>query len=643
MIGRGERWQRFSKGGEYSPPYDDIHLLLDWGLAGEQLRAFPGCFIRNDSFYLKPGATYTVRTASAFAGKALPADCVFSHNAQSWFPASPTLALLSIGYLSTRVPQTFIELAVGSGDIATAGSAARRYTTAVIEGVPCAPLSVLDTERNLAAVRALFGFRVREFLADETSCHFCSFRSSLDATSLRAAVSCWNHAFLEDVVNALRESAVLDEAVSRAFGLGEEESRFVDTEVGLHPTSYTGSAVAGELMRLYHLPEEELMAEAVGHWGAKRWFTKKSYFVDRRVEIVCHYLQVPPQLILDSLLGHTVALELAPRCQSVLSEPLGCAFGRWDIRYATGERQPPGLPAPFAPLPVCPPGTLQNSDGLPARPDDVPAGYPIDIPWDGILVDDPGHPRDIEARVRRVLEVIWQVRAGAIEQEACEILGVRSLRDYFAKPARFFADHLQRYSKSRRKAPIYWPLSTPSGSYTLWIYYHRLTDQTLYTCVNNFVEPKLQQIADSAVQLRQKADRIIRDEKDLERLTDLELELREFRDELLRLAPIWKPNLNDGVQITAAPLWRLFQHRPWKKILKETWQQLEKGDYDWAHLAYSLWPDRVRDKCRTDKSLAIAHDLEALYVEPPPSAKKKRGRRPAETGSDEAQDADDTV
>ena len=38
--------------------------------------------------------------------------------------------------------------------------------------------------------------------------------------------------------------------------------------------------------------------------------------------------------------------------------------------------------------------------------------------------------------------------------------------------------------------------------------------------------------------------------------------------------------------------------------------QARKGDYDWAHLAMGYWPDRVREKCKTDKSLAIAHGLE---------------------------------
>ncbi|HYN87459.1 MAG TPA: hypothetical protein VER55_02955, partial [Ardenticatenaceae bacterium] len=229
-------------------------------------------------------------------------------------------------------------------------------------------------------------------------------------------------------------------------------------------------------------------------------------------------------------------------------------------------------------------------------------------------------------RVREALRVIWTVRADSIEQEAVDILGLRTLRDYFRKPFGFFADHLKRYSKSRRQAPIYWPLSTPSSSYTLWLYYHRLTDQTLYTCVNDFVDPKLKQVTEDANGLRQKTGRSRADEKELERLSDLERELKEFRAELLRVAAFWKPNLNDGVQITAAPLWRLFQHRAWQKRLKETWEKLEAGDYDWAHLAYSIWPGRVRDKCRTDKSLAIAHDLEHLYEEPKAEPRKKRGR-----------------
>ncbi|MCX8495827.1 MAG: hypothetical protein ORN51_06550, partial [Akkermansiaceae bacterium] len=313
----------------------------------------------------------------------------------------------------------------------------------------------------------------------------------------------------------------------------------------------------------------------------------------------------------------------------IISFALGCSLGRWDIRYATGEQAAPELPDPFAPLPVCPPGQLQNAQGLPARPEDVPAAYPIRIPWDGILVDDPNHPLDIERRVREVIEIIWNGQEGgptaeAIEHEACEILGVKSLRDYFRKPAGFFADHLKRYSKSRRQAPIYWPLATASGSYTLWIYYHRLTNDTLYAAVTQFVEPRIEEAKQTHARLHEKGDaRSKAEDKTYEETTQFIGELATFREELLRIAGFWKPNLNDGVLITAAPLWSLFALKPWQKKLKETWQALEKGNYDWAHLAYSIWPERVAKACEKDRSIAIAHGLEHLCKVEPPKAKKK--------------------
>ena len=98
-------------------------------------------------------------------------------------------------------------------------------------------------------------------------------------------------------------------------------------------------------------------------------------------------------------------------------------------------------------------------------------------------------------------------------------------------------------------------------------------------------------------------------------VTDLEEELEAFHAKLREIAPHYQPNQDDGVQITAAPLAALFQQKAWQKVLSQTWSKLEAGDYDWAHLAMAYWPDRVRNKCITDKSLAIAHNLENLYQE----------------------------
>jgi len=349
----------------------------------------------------------------------------------------------------------------------------------------------------------------------------------------------------------------------------------------------------------------------------------------------------------------------------LLSWCIGVIFGRWDVRMAIDPSLAPKLPDPFDPLPVCPPGMLVGPDGLPAKPAGIvseawlrarpdantlpPDGsvskptipdseYPLRINWDGILVEDPGfngnqpHRDDIVRRVREVLDLLWKDKAYEIEQEACGILGVRDLRDWFRKPSGFFQDHLKRYSKSRRKAPIYWPLSTASGSYTIWLYYHRLNNQTLYGAVNKYVEPKISEVERGIGGIEN--DLKAASGREATRLTDrlnearaFLGELRDLREELLRIAALpYKPDLNDGVIINGAPLHKLFRLRSWAKDTEDCWKKLEKGDYDWAHLAYTIWPERVREVCKRDRSIAIAHGLEDLCEVEAPESKKKGGR-----------------
>jgi hypothetical protein len=142
------------------------------------------------------------------------------------------------------------------------------------------------------------------------------------------------------------------------------------------------------------------------------------------------------------------------------------AFGRFDWRLATGERAAPPEPEPFDPLPARSPGMLPDGAApftpTPASWSTTPATRTTSRAWSKEVLERVAMP--VPNDVRRWLQ-----------------------RD-------FFAFHLQRYSKSRRKAPIYWPLATASGSYTLWVYYPSLSSQTLYTAINDFVEPKLKQV-----------------------------------------------------------------------------------------------------------------------------------------------------
>jgi hypothetical protein len=242
---------------------------------------------------------------------------------------------------------------------------------------------------------------------------------------------------------------------------------------------------------------------------------------------------------------------------------------------------------------------------------------------DGLLVVDPAHRDDIAAKVFTALEIMLGEQGS--EEVVREALGssgapLERLRDYLAD--KFFKEHTQKY----RKRPIYWYPRSARGNYGLWIYYHRLDKDILFKALLNYVEPKIRLEEDRLNTLRSRKEQAgtagreaKQIEKEMDRQEQFISELHDFKDKLRRAADLHiTPDLNDGVVLNIAPLWELV---PWKEP-KKYWEELQEGKYDWAHIALELWPDRVKEKCRTDRSIAIAHGLEHLCEVSPPKARR---------------------
>ena len=575
---RDRYWTAHAKGGEFSPYYADLALIINWKEQASELRATfdhigesPSRNIRSESDYGRPGLTWPRRT-NGLSFRVMPAGCVFGDKGPAAFEVNDdTSALFSLCAVVNSAPfKRLVELQLARTELA------QSFEVGLIQQTPVPDLSPADTEQLAWLARRAW-----------------SLKRNLDTVTLTS------HAFVLPALLRV-EGAVL---VARAATWGE---RVWETE------------------DLLAAIQSEIDDRCFGLYGFTVADRAAALGIDAVRDASAIQTDSDDATQTDEPEDEDSAPSASPRRnpQTLAAELfdwlVGVAFGRFDLRLATGERAPPPEPEPFDPLPVCSPGMLTGADGLPAAA--PPPGYPLDFPADGILVDDAGIDgnapveTDLPRRLRQVIQHLWGDDATAIEAELCQLLGVRTLRDWLRRPAGFFADHLGRWSKSRRKAPLCWPLSSESGGYTLWLYYPRLTDQTLYVCVNEHLDPKLREIEGDLDRLRTKGEPDAKARRQIDDLVALQREVLAMREELLRVANLpYKPDQNDGVLITAAPLWQLFRHKPWQKELKRCWEALAAGDYDWAHLALVLWPGRVRERCRTDKSIAIAHGLNDLH------------------------------
>lgn len=297
--------------------------------------------------------------------------------------------------------------------------------------------------------------------------------------------------------------------------------------------------------------------------------------------------------------------------QEIMMELVGMAFGRWDVAYAKGTNPVPEFSDVFDALPFMPVVSLSE----------IPVGYAVNIPEDGILSNQTEGAICLSSRVRDVMHYLWAERADDLEYELCQLIGCKNLQAYFESPTGFFEYHFKRYTKSRRKAPIYWPLSSEDGSLTYWVYYPKLSKNTLPSLILK--------LRDENEAIRSNINNaLVAHDKVLE--TNLRAQQQQVEgmiEEITRIIDLgYEPNHDDGVPVTSCPLVNLVRHRGWNTECAANLEELQKGEYDWSHLAMSMFPSRVTQKAKKDWCMALTHGLEHL-CENKPKEKKPRKKK----------------
>jgi hypothetical protein len=240
---------------------------------------------------------------------------------------------------------------------------------------------------------------------------------------------------------------------------------------------------------------------------------------------------------------------------------------------------------------------------------------------DGVATLMEGHQDDLAAKVWQALQIALGEQGATEVVEAA--LGYDNpeemLRRYLERD--FFKRHLQQY----RKRPVYWLLQSANKAFSVYIFHERATKDTLPLILGNryvggminHLHSRLAEL-EEALKTAQGRDKKELAKEEAERVLDLQ-DLQRFEAALRRVLERknergetagWTLEIDDGVILNLAPLAELM---PAYKEPEKFWKALQEGEYDWSRTAMRYWPERVLEKCRKNKSFAIAHGRMDVY------------------------------
>jgi hypothetical protein len=563
----------YMKGGSFRRWYGNQEYVIQLLNRGRALIAFLNVkrdTIRGQDHIFKRGVTWSDLTSGRFSARLSPGGFIFDVKGSSAFPTDVNLVL------------------------ALLNSSFAHYALNLLN--PTVSFQVGDLSR-LPIPRV--SNDTSETFADEAIA-LAKADSAEDETTYDFIAPPGYESGIEDISNRKREMArierAIDDEVYRLYGISDEDRGAIEAELAEGMQSETDGdsdidqgSEKSHLIPLYERGKDGVSPMLVGKDGLSRMLAGKkggSSGLNENEEFSPLIKGSQRGFVEEA--GETVSLTLSREilARQWISYALGMVMGRFE----------PGV---------------ENGLGRGNFSGKVAARLRGMADADGMLVMDEGHRDDLPARVMDALDVmLGEESAADVVKAAAGKEGESKdlLRQYLER--QFFKLHIQQY----RKRPVYWFFQSPRKKYGIWIFHERLSKDFLYRMRKEYVEPKINLIDSRIRELQGKRDeaegRKRREiEKDIGKLIEILDDVREF---LKRLNFIieergYVPHIDDGVLLNMAPLWELIPS--WQAEPKKAWEALERGDYDWAYQAMDHWPDRVKEKCKTNKSFAIAHGL----------------------------------
>ncbi|NUM59086.1 MAG: BREX-1 system adenine-specific DNA-methyltransferase PglX [Bdellovibrionaceae bacterium] len=104
------KWFPYNKGGDFRKYFGNCEYVVDWENDGERLKLFERSILRNQSYYFRPGVTWTLLSSSYFGSRIIDPGFLFDVNGMTMFCSPQMSAQVSLGFLTSRVCREFLKI-----------------------------------------------------------------------------------------------------------------------------------------------------------------------------------------------------------------------------------------------------------------------------------------------------------------------------------------------------------------------------------------------------------------------------------------------------------------------------------------------------------------------------------------------------
>ena len=535
-IGKNKKWVKYTKGEGSESWLGRINRVIDWSQKTRNyFRNSESCRITDEKYWFAEGITYSGISIDTYSFRYLPPECVYDVGGPALIPKKYSIFML-LGFLNSEYTKYILSLINPTINLQTGDLNRIPFQ----EQIPPEYIKPLEKKSYKCYI-----LKHSLLATDEV---FYKFDRPIN----------WKTGILDklklekDIFILVTE---ISDIVYKMFGIEEYDIKQIQNEIGQLPRNFLkiNNLTSDKLKVLSLLYLNKYAFSDIIDWIKKNRCGENNEDKFQRVlslnkkssinkfltlEEICLASGFHPETVYEYIKANNLEREeerfdLAVR---YISYALGVVMGRFKV------------------------------NGI--KPD-----------GDGITVMDEGHSDDTPIKVRDILDKILN------EKESKELINVigGDLRKFLMNNF-----SIKYHSPMYKKRPVYWLLQTAKKNYGFYIYNLKFKQDTLYSLIQKYIVPRinLEKLRLKDIYYKKETINTPKEKREMEKLIvkseEFIEELKLFKQNIQEVIDTgFKPDIDDGVILNMAPLYKLI---PWKEPEKY-YKNLQMGQHEWAHVS----------------------------------------------------------